>query len=105
MKINRTSPNMDMNTMKKLLDKDTKRVSDVKDLSFNVQAYAIFERNDMRVLSFIDTNGDVYATNSATFIEDFETIIEISEMFNSPLPLITVKEKTSNRGRPFLRCV
>lgn len=53
------------------------------------------------VLSIHTVDGDYYVTNSATFINVFEKIVEI---FNDELPRIEVFSGTSKSGREFLNC-
>lgn len=53
------------------------------------------------VLSIQCKDGDRYATNSATFIRDFDLLVEI---FGEALPEIKVLTKKSMNGRDYMIC-
>lgn len=53
------------------------------------------------VLAIQCNEGDRYATNSATFIRDFDQLIEI---FGDNLPEIKIMGKKSMNGREYLIC-
>lgn len=56
---------------------------------------------DNKVLSFVDNAGVKYSTVSATFIREFEAIVEIMD----PDPFaILLKHGTTNAGKPFVTC-
>lgn len=56
---------------------------------------------DNQVLSFVDPAGVKYSTVSATFIREFEVIVEIMD----PDPFaILLKHGTTNAGKPYVTC-
>lgn len=56
---------------------------------------------DNKVLSFVDNAGVKYSTVSATFIREFEAIVE----FMDPDPFaILLKHGTTNAGKSFVTC-
>ena len=57
------------------------------------------------ILSIKATNGKIYATNSATFIRDFNRIVELfTEDESEELPEILIYGGTSKNDRPFIAC-
>lgn len=54
-----------------------------------------------RVLSFVDNAGVKYSTVSATFIREFEAIVEI--MDPDPFAII-LRHGTTKSGKPFVTC-
>ena len=81
------------------------KLSDVSDNSpLDVMGYTLFkdenkDGKEVRILSIMLANGDVYATNSATAIENFNDIMDIFE----DLPLTIYKGTgTSKNGRAYI---
>lgn len=74
-----------------------------------VKAWAIFvdekeEEEDVTILSIMDTDDNVYCTNSDTFRRNFE---EIAELFDDVGKVGFVIKKLSGEtkaGRPFVNC-
>lgn len=72
----------------------------------NVSKWMVYEDTDKdgnsrTILSVMDQNGSVYATNSATFRSDFEKILEIVEDEDFSIEVI---RGTSKAGREFITC-
>ena len=60
----------------------------------------------VRILSFKDKdNGDIFATNSPTFIRDFENIRDMLAEFSEEPHTIKVESGTSRAGHHFITCV
>lgn len=71
--------------------------------NIEVNAYCIYEEDGSEIIAIKDTNGTCYASNSKTFIKEFEKMMAF---FNDKLPLtITVMEGESRSGRNFIYCV
>ena len=71
----------------------------------DVTAWAIYEgvRSESgeisKICSILTPEGEVYATNSRTFTEDFE---DIMDMFDGDVHAIQVVERKSKKNRPVL---
>lgn len=71
-----------------------------EDISLNI--WALYEEDDKRVLSIMDTNGAVFGTISDTFIKAF---IDMVEYFDpEPVSVIHVVPGVSKNGREFITC-
>lgn len=57
------------------------------------------------ILSIRNTLGEVYATNSPTFIKEFERIIELFNDDGQEVKYIKVSSGTSKNGRDYITCV
>lgn len=74
--------------------------------NLSVAAYAIYSDVNkasgevITLAAIADNNGDVYCTNSPTFIDDFEAIVEA---FPDIEEIFVVKAK-SKKGREFITC-
>ncbi len=91
---------------KMVTDKTIKKMSTVTGQNLDIEDYVIYEEVNnstgeiMRILS-VKTKTGAYATNSPTFIESFEKIIEC---FGSDFKTIGVLEDTSRAGRKYIQC-
>lgn len=75
----------------------------------NVTAWCFYEDENQKgelqqILSIKDAGGEVYATNSPTFIRSFREIIEILNAAGETLDKLEVIQGTSKNGRPFITC-
>lgn len=87
------------------------RISDHKGEQFGVAGYAFYvdeqidketgELHEVNLLSIKTPEGEVFATNSETFMREFEKIVDIFELGFE----ITVIEGESKKGRKFVSCV
>jgi len=92
---------------KMTMDAGIKKMKDFIGSSLDVYAYCVYtdfdskDNKEVEVLSVMDTDGNVYATNSATFKRDFVNIAELmaDEDFS-----IGVTSGTSKAGREFITC-
>lgn len=57
------------------------------------------------ILSIRNTLGEVFATNSPTFIKEFERIIELFNDDGQEVKYIKVSSGTSKNGRDYITCV
>lgn len=109
MKIIKSYPEeMSFEVMYKLtLDDDVSRMREAVGTTLDIEAYVIREdmRNDnkTKIIALMASNG-AYATNSNTFISDFEAIVELCEKTGRTLRTISVEEGQSAKGRSFLKC-
>lgn len=89
-----------------LTDKSIKKLKEASGKNIDVIDYVIYEDVNrqtgelMKILS-IKASDCCYATNSPTFIECFEKIVEC---FGSDFKTISVMEEKSNKGRAYLQC-
>lgn len=92
---------------KMTMDAGIKKMKDYVGSSIDVYAYCIYtdfnskDEKDVEVLSVMDTDGSVFATNSATFKKDFLNIVTLmdGEDFS-----VGVTSGTSKAGREFITC-
>lgn len=56
------------------------------------------------VLSIMTETGEIYATNSPTFVRDFTRIAELFAEAEEELPEIMIYGGTSKNGRDFIAC-
>lgn len=84
----------------------TKKLKDAVGMQIGIDIWALVKSveddgTEITVLSIKTTDGDYFATNSATFIKEFNNIVEI---FGAELPEIVVLTGTSKAGREFVTC-
>ena len=89
-----------------LTDPEIKKMSDLKDTEINVKDFVEYEdvsktTGEIYTVISIATDQGTFATNSKTFIECFEKIVEC---FGTDFTTIKVFNGTSNKGRKFLQC-
>lgn len=93
-----------------LRNPETQKMSANKDIPFEVDCWCIF--NDVKkttgevqeILSIKTKGGEVFATNSQTFMDEFLTIWEMFKNKNEEVPPIKVISGTSKNGRSFITC-
>lgn len=89
----------------------TKKMKDVVDSRIPILNWAIFEDvakktgEIQEILAIQTPDGEVYATNSATFKEDFLNMLELFTSMGETVPAIAVTCGTSKAGREFITCV
>ena len=88
-----------------------KKLSTIKGETRRIACAVIYEdiKQDgeiQKIFSFrcADT-GDIFATNSRTFIHDFEDARDMLNEFNEEIHTIRVDSGTSRAGRTYLSCV
>lgn len=88
------------------------KISDHKGEQFGVAGYAFYvdeqidneetgEMHEVKLLSIKTPEGEVFATNSETFMREFEKIVDIFENGFE----ISIIEGESKKGRKFVSCV
>lgn len=93
-----------------LRNPETQKMSANKDIPFEVDSWCIF--NDVKkstgevqeILSIKTKGGEVFATNSQTFMDEFLTIWDMFKNKNEEVPPIKVISGTSKNGRNFITC-
>lgn len=105
--INRTSKEL---TKKEIylmtMSQKIQKISDNKGVVIDVVAYCFYsdekaDGNTVDILSVMDADGSIYATNSPTFRDDFERICEIMDGEDFSIEVIS---GTSKAGREFVTC-
>lgn len=73
------------------------------------ETYCIYEdvnaEGEVRRVMAMKSDGKVFATNSPTFIRDFEKICGLMESVGTVPHHVRVEQGTSRNGRKFISCV
>lgn len=108
MTITKTSKELNKKEAYKMtLDAGIKKMRDYLGLQIDVQAYCLYtdfnskDNKEVEVLSIMDMDGAVYATNSATFKKDF---MNIAKLMDGEDFSIGITSGTSKAGREFITC-
>lgn len=103
MKLLMTSGDLSKQDTYKLVHSNASRnVSDKADEDISLNIWALYEEDDKRVLTIMDTSGSVYGTISETFIKAF---IDMVEYFDpEPVNVIHVVPGISKNNREFITC-
>lgn len=88
----------------------TKRMQDCKGQQIEIVAFAKYEEANtdgevVTILTIKTADGDVVATNSATFIRAFEGIVHLCNDFDCYPKVVEVAGGTTKAGRPYITCV
>lgn len=92
---------------KMTMDAGIKKMKDFVGSSIDVYAYCIYtdfnskDNKEVEVLSVMDTDGSIYATNSTTFKKDF---LNIAALMDGEDFSVGVISGTSKAGREFITC-
>lgn len=83
------------------------KMRDVVGQTLEIAGFVVYETETRegeikKVLSVLTVEGEVFATNSRTFIEDFENILEIT---GGEFRKIQAVEGISRAGRKFIQCL
>lgn len=83
-----------------------KKMRDIVGAQIDVSAFVMYEDvnsdgKEQEILSVMDADGTVYATNSPTFKKDFANICEIMDGEDFSIEVIS---GTSKAGREFITC-
>lgn len=89
---------------------EIKKMTSVKGETLSLDKWALFEDADrktgeMRRILSIKSGDKMYATNSVTFIDSFETMLACFDSMGMEVHHIKVTTGTSNGGREFINCV
>lgn len=88
-----------------------KKLSSIKGEIRNIDCAVIYEDTKQsgeiqKIFSFrCKDTGDIFATNSPTFIRDFEEARDMLAEYNEEIHSILVESGTSRAGRTFISCV
>lgn len=88
-----------------------KRLSSIEGETREISCAVIYEDQNhdgeiRKILSFrCKESGEIFATNSPTFIRDFEDARDMLKEFNEEIHRVRVEGGTSRNGRHFLSCV
>lgn len=88
-----------------------KKLTSIKGETREIDCAVIYEdvKQDgevQKILSFrCKEAGEIFATNSPTFIRDFEDARDMLAEFNEEIHTIRVESGTSRAGRTFISCV
>ena len=88
-------------------DAKIQRMRDAIGSRLEIDAVCLYEDEDkdgktQEILSIKTTDGEIFATNSATFIREFKAIISLFEDCGEPLKAVTVISGVSKGGREFI---
>lgn len=87
---------------------EIRRMSDNLGAEIDVQAYCIYEDGEdddiKTILSIMDAEGNVFATNSSTFQREFMRMNDLFTQMGCDLPVIKVCCGVSKSGRDFITC-
>lgn len=87
---------------------EIKRMSDNVGAEIDVQSYCLYEdgvEDDVKtILSIMDADGKVFATNSSTFQREFLRMEDLFNQMGCDLPVIKVCNGISKSGRDFITC-
>lgn len=87
------------------------KLSTVKGEEIEIAAFLVYEDesadgNVATVASFETEQGELYASNSVTFVRDFRDILSMCVEAGAPMPKkIKVLPKVGKSGREYLQCV
>ena len=90
---------------------NTQKMSDVKGQRIELDKWALYEDHDKKsgevkeILAIATPEGETFATNSATFINDFIDMVDMFASAGENVPAIVVTSGTSKAGREFITCV
>lgn len=85
----------------------TRKMKDAKGTVLEISAWCVYtdadkDGNDRQVLSLLTPEGETYATNSATFADDFDKMVDL---FGADgITAIEVISGTSKAGREYITC-
>lgn len=106
------SGNLTMAEMYKLTKSpDIAKLSEVKGQVLDIDKFIVHEDqttdgNPIVIAAFETAQGEVFATNSRTFTQDFIDILEMCAEAGEPAPKqIKVLPKQGKTGREYLQCV
>ena len=93
---------------------EIEKMSNIKGQTISIDSWVIYTDNKSTdveegktetILSIKTTLGEVFATNSATFIKEFERIIDLFAGDGMPVNYVKVAGGTSKSGRDFITAV
>lgn len=88
-----------------------KKMSSIEGETRSIDCAVIYEdmKHDGEIQKILSIrckeSGEIFATNSPTFIQDFEDARDMMKEFNEEIHTIRVEGGTSRNGRHFISCV
>ena len=112
MKIIKASENLTAKDIYTLtMNPNTEKMKDVKGQRIELCKWALYEdinkktEEPQQILAVSNPEGEAFATNSPTFIDDFMNMLELFSSMGETVPAIVVSSGTSKAGREFITCV
>lgn len=101
-----TNP-MDMYSLTK--SPDRAKLSEVAGEILELDKWVVYSEpnskgDDVILASLITANGSAFTTNSATFIRDFTSAVDMFAEFGTEFTTIQIVEGMSKNGRSFITC-
>lgn len=93
------------------MNPNTMKMKDAKGQRIELGNWAIYEDVNKKtgelhnILAIATPEGETFATNSPTFIDDFLAMHQLFTSMGEPVPAIVVSSGTSKNGREFITCV
>lgn len=93
-----------------VMNPQTRKMRDVKGQRVEISYWAHYLDADkstgeaMEILSIATPEGETFATNSPTFINDFNSMVELFESFGQKVNAVEVIGGVSKAGRDFITC-
>lgn len=86
------------------------KLVDLKGQTIELKSWALYEEANnkgemVKILSLLTKEDKGYATNSATFIRDFESAVDMFKEFGDEFHQIQVVPGTSKNGREYISCL
>lgn len=110
MKIINSSPNLNPVQIYQLtVANNAQKMKDAVGQRLEIAAYAQYEDIDnggkpQEILAIMTREGEVFATNSATFIREFNRMVEFFAGYNMTVDSIMVNSGISKSGRDYISC-
>lgn len=112
MQIINSSPNLSVKEIYALtMNPKTEKMKDHKGERIELSAWAIYQDVNRKsgelheILAIKTPEGETFATNSPTFMNDFLAMIDLFSSMGESVPAIVVDCGQSKAGREFITCV
>jgi hypothetical protein len=92
---------------------DIQKMSDQQGQILDIDKWLIYsdanedknaEAKEQHILSIMTKDGEVFATNSPTFIKDFQKLVDLFNSSNEKVEKIEIISGLSKAGRTFITC-
>jgi hypothetical protein len=92
---------------------DIQKMSDQQGQILDIDKWLIYsdanedknaEAKEQQILSIMTKEGEVFATNSPTFIKDFQKLVDLFNSSNEKVEKIEIISGLSKAGRTFITC-
>lgn len=112
MQIINSSANLNVKDIYALtMNPNTEKMKDHKGERIELAAWAVYQDVNRKtgevqdILAIKTPEGETFATNSPTFINDFISMMELFTSMGEKVPAIVVSSGTSKAGREYITCV